>query len=277
MRRTLLLAALLPATLALAADDAPLPPGEDPEVRLRRGDSPLPPTPIPPVTDADRAAAFPELHTHHEHGHALHWYLLADRLEWQDGDEHDAIAWEIGGWVGTDIDRLWLRTEGERADGRTEHADVHLLYGRAVARWWDLVAGVRHDFGGGPDRNWAAFGVQGLAPYLFEVEATVYLGEAGRTAARLEAEYDLLLSNRLILQPLVELDFYGQDDPARGIGSGLSSAGLELRLRYEITRRFAPYIGLSRERLFGGTAEHAREHGEDPDDTRLVAGIRFWF
>jgi copper resistance protein B len=151
------------------------------------------------------------------------------------------------------------------------------LYSRSVARWWDVVAGVRQDFGQGPSQTFAAIGVIGLAPYKFDLEATAYIGESGQTAARFEAEYDTLLTNRLILQWLVEADLYGKDDARRGIGSGLSTVEAGLRLRYEFTRKFAPYIGVVRERAYGTTADFRREEGDDIDDTRFVAGLRIWF
>ena len=200
--------------------------------------------------------------------------VRVDRLEASDAD---GLAWEASAWVGNDWNRLWLRSEGEREHGATHAADLELLYGRPVARWWDLLAGVRHDFQPGPSRTWAAVGIAGLAPQWFEVQATAYLGESGALAAEAEVEYELLLTNRLVLQPLLELAWHGEDDPRRGIGSGLSSAELGLRLRYEIDRQFAPYIGLVRERVFGDTAELRRAAGEDTGETRVVAGVRFWF
>lgn len=236
-----------------------------------------PRTPIPVVTDADRAAAAPPSGGHPAHDNNIQHYVLLDRLEGWDADPGAGTAWAMQGWLGTDLDRLWLRSEGERADGRTESADVEILYGRSVARWWDVVAGVRHDFNPGGSQDFAAIGVMGLAPYMFEVQATGYIGESGQTAARIEVEYEMLLTNRLVLQPVVEADFYGRDDERRGIGSGLSTAEAGLRLRYEITRRFAPYVGIVHERAFGGTADFRREEGEDVDDTRIVAGFRIWF
>jgi copper resistance protein B len=152
-----------------------------------------------------------------------------------------------------------------------------VLYGRSIATWWDVVAGIRHDFKPGASEDFAAIGVVGLAPYKFEVEATAYIGQSGQTAARFEAEYETLLTNRLILQPLAEVNLYGNDDPQRGIGSGLSTLETGLRLRYEVTRRFAPYIGVVREQAFGRTADLRREEGNPTNDTRLVAGIRIWF
>lgn len=235
-----------------------------------------PRAPIPPITDADREAAKPPAHGHH-HGGGVFSYLLFDRLETWDADPGTGQAWEAQGWVGSDMHRLWVRSEGERQHGRTESADIEVLYGRPIARWWDLVAGVRHDIAPGRDQNFAAIGVMGMAPYKFEVEATLYLGESGQTAARVEAEYELLLTNRLILQPVIEAEWHGKDDASRGIGSGLGKIETGLRLRYEFTRKLAPYVGVVHERSFGGTADFVRDEGEATRDTRVVAGVRFWF
>lgn len=234
--------------------------------------------PIPPVTDGDRAAAFPELASHLMHGESINSYVLIDRLETSDANEAgDPFAWEVLGWVGTDLNRFWFRSEGELFDSNLESGDIELLYGRAVARWWDAVVGIRHDFGEGPSRTFAAFGLMGLAPYMFEVEATAYIGEGGQTGLGVEAEYEMLFTNRLIAQWLVEAEAWGRDDPRRGIGSGLSTVEAGVRLRYEIDRQFAPYIGIVRERAFGGTADLRRAGGVDIDDTRVVAGVRIWF
>ena len=232
----------------------------------------------PPLTDADRAAAFPDLSGHDMSGHMdddpFVWKVMADRLEWQQGD---VLAWEGSAYAGHDRGRLWLRSHGEREQGHDAHASVEVLWGRPVDAWWDLVAGVRQDIGEGPDRSWLALGVQGLAPYKFEISATAYLGDGGRSAASLEAEYEVLLTNKLILQPLVEATLYGRDDPALGIGSGLSEVEAGLRLRYEFRREFAPYIGYEWRRQFGRTADFARDAGETVQDHHWVAGVRFWF
>jgi copper resistance protein B len=233
--------------------------------------------PIPTVTPADRAAAFPDVAGHAVHDKSIHYFVLVDRLETSDADGGTPVAWEASGWVGTDLNRLWVRSEGEAIDGRTEEASVELFYGRAIARWWDGVVGVRQDFGDGPSQTFAAIGVIGQAPYKFEVEATAYIGQEGQTGLAVEAEYDTLLTNRLILQWLAEAEAWGEDDPRRGIGSGLSTVEAGLRLRYEFTKQFAPYIGIARERSFGNTAGLRRVDGMDVDETRVVAGLRFWF
>ena len=233
---------------------------------------------IPPVTAEDLAAAFPTIDHHAmQHAPAFNHKVTFNRLEAWDADEGTGQAWEGIAWFGTDTDRLWLRSEGERVGGHTESADLEVLYGRSVSPWWDVVAGVRHDFKPDDARSWAAFGVQGMAPYRFEVSATAYLGEDGQVAANVEAEYTLRITNRLILQPLVEVDLSAKDDPSHGIASGLTGVEAGLRLRYEVTRRFAPYVGVVHERAMGDTADLRRAAGESRRDTRVVAGVRIWF
>jgi copper resistance protein B len=237
------------------------------------------PAHIAPVTDEDRAAAFPKLDErgHAVHDTAVHYYVLFDQLELEVGDGVTAGNWDNHGWIGGDVNRFWFRTEGDVEDGDFEEAQAHALFGRAIHRWWDVVAGVRQDVRPGPARTWAAVGIQGLAPYWFEVEATAYIGESGRTHFRLETEYDLLLTNRMVLQPLVELEIAGKSDPERHIGAGLSSAEVGLRLRYELRRELAPYVGVIWKRRFFGTADFARAAGEDTSTARLAAGVRVWF
>lgn len=247
--------------------------------RMQHGAMPsaLPRTPIPPISNTDRAAALRPETGHLVEDNAIHSYTLLNRLEAWDAAPGTGLAWEGQSWIGTDRNRLWLRSEGERVAGRTEAADVEVLYGRSLTTWWDLVIGLRNDFAPGNDQRFAAIGVQGLAPMKFEIEATAYVGENGQTAARFEGEYELLLSNRLIVQPLLEANLYGRDDRRRGIGAGLSTVEAGLRLRYEFTRRFAPYIGVVYERAFGHTADRRRDEFEPIDDTRIVAGFRIWF
>lgn len=240
---------------------------------------PLPPF-IPPITDADRAAAFPDVMGHMVHDNAINYFVLFDHLEWRGrgsgGGRGGAGHWQTLGWVGRDIDRMWFRSEGTGGEGGVHHAEAQVFYGRAIRRWWDVVAGVRQDFGEGPNRTWAAVGVQGLAPYWFEVQATAYVGESGRTHLRFETEYQFLLTNRLILQPVVEMDVYGKSDQARGIGAGLSGVETGARLRYEFRREFAPYVGVTWDRRFFGTADFARSAGERTSGARLAVGLRLW-
>jgi len=234
-------------------------------------------TPIPQLTAADRAAVYEDHGGHEMHDSAIRSFFLIDQLEWQDADDGSALSWDASGWIGGDVDRLWLRSEGERLNGKTEEAELQALWGHAISPWWDVVAGVRQDFKPGDPQTWAAFGVQGMALYNFEAEATGFIGENGQSAARLEGDYDILLTNRLILQPTAEVNFYGKNDPARGVGSGLSDTELGVRLRYEIRREFAPYIGVTWNRVYGNTADYAREEGEDRSEARLVLGLRMWF
>jgi copper resistance protein B len=236
-----------------------------------------PVTPIPPLTEEDRAAAFADFGGHPAHDKQIFSFVLFDQLEWRTGGEKKTVNWDATGWIGGDIHRLWLRTEGETDDTQLHEAEGHLLYGRAFSRWWDFVAGVRQDIRPGPARTWAAIGIQGLAPSFFEVRATAYVGASWRTQARLEAEYEMLITNRLILQPRVEFNLSGKSDPERGIGSGLTSAEEGLRLRYELRREFAPYVGISWNQTFGGTADFVRAGGEKTRAIRFTGGIRAWF
>lgn len=202
--------------------------------------------------------------------------VLLEQLEWRQTAQGSAAFWDTQAWYGGDYDKAWLKLEGERVRGATEDARVELLWDHAASRWWNLQVGAREDVGGAP-RTWAAVGVQGLAPYRFNVETTLYAGEAGRTAARAKLDHDLLLTQRLVLQPKLELNLYGKSDPARRIGSGVSDLDLGIRLRYEIRRELAPYLGVAWRRRFGSTADQARASGVNPDDVQLVAGMRAWF
>lgn len=201
--------------------------------------------------------------------------LLFDELETHEHRGRRELAWDASLWAGYTFDKLVVRTEGQKRGGDTEHAELELLWSHAVAPWWDFVAGARADFA--PGESWAAFGVRGLAPYRVEIEATTYVGNGGKSAVRVEAEYELSITPRLLLQPQVELEWHGQSDAARGIGPGFSAAEAALRLRYELRREVAPYVGLVRVRKYGATADIARAAGEDAGDTRLVAGVRLRF
>jgi len=266
----LLAAALIASPLSRAQDHRHHDPGAMPSAAAApaaTAGAAEPVTPIPALTDADREAAFPKLSGDMEHASSVNSFVLIDRLELWDAKPGTGLGWEAEAWVGSDINRLWLHSDGERVDGVTDEAALEVLYGRSVAAWWDVVAGLRHDFKPGASRNWAAFGIKGLMPGLFEVSAMMYAAEAGHVAASVEVEYDLLITNRLILQPLVGLNYSGKSDPERGIASGLQDIEVAVRLRYEFSRQFAPYIGMT----------YTRAESEDTSDTTWVAGIRVWF
>jgi copper resistance protein B len=203
--------------------------------------------------------------------------LKIDQLEVRDTEAGNATAWKADAWLGKDLRKLWLKTEGEYLDGETEEAELQLLYSQAVSPYWDVQAGWRRDLRPTPTRDWLALGIMGLAPYLFEVDAALFVGEEGRGAARLDAEYEYLFSQRLVLTPELEANLYSKADPERGIGAGLSDLSLGLRLRYEIRREFAPYIGVHWTGLYGDTADYAEAAGGDSSEAVWVAGIRAWF
>ena len=236
----------------------------------------LPPF-IPPVTEETRKAAFPDVQGHAAHDRGLNYFVLFDQLEWQAAEGANGVNIDSRGWIGRDRDRLWFRAEGDGEGGRVGEAQTHVLYGRQFARYWDLVGGIRQDFRPGPAQTWAAFGVQGLAPYWFDIEATGYIGASGRTHARFEVEYELLFTNRLVLQPLFEAELVGKSDPERGVGAGLSTTDLGFRLRYEIKREFAPYLGVTWSNKWGKTADFAEAAGESTGGARFVTGLRLWF
>ena len=203
--------------------------------------------------------------------------LMLDRLEAFHAHDAHGQALDAQGWFGGDFDKLWFKVDGDRSNGRLGATRTEALWSHAIAPYWQLELGGRHDFGGGPGRDWASFGVQGLSPYWFDVQATAYVGGASRTALRFETEYDLRITQRLFLQPDVKLDAFGKDDGARDIGAGVSRIEAGLRLRYEFARKFAPYVGIVRERGLGNTARFERRAGEPVGQTRAVAGVHVWF
>lgn len=203
--------------------------------------------------------------------------MLGEKLEAASSDGSTAFSYDIQGWYGGLYNRAVVKAEGDASGGRVEDARTELLYTRALEPYWNAQVGVRQDSGEGPSRSWFAFGLQGLAPYWFELDLTGYLGEEGRTALRVDASYELLFTQRLVLEPRLEADVYGRSDRKRGIGAGLSDIDLQLRLRCEIRRELAPYIGVSWVRKFGRSRDLARRGGGDPNDLQFVAGLRFWF
>jgi copper resistance protein B len=183
------------------------------------------------------------------------------------------------GWIGTDMNRFWLKTEGFVEHGIMTDGDHEMLYDRPIPRlrYFDFQAGVRYDLDSAPGRTWGAIGIEGLAPDFFEFAPTFYFSNRGFFAGRIEGSYDLLITNRLIAQPQFELNFYSKSNPSRGIGSGLSELDTGLRIRYEICRKFAPYIGVAYTGTFGQTATFTREEGGNPNDPRFIFGARLWY
>jgi copper resistance protein B len=269
MKAAWLLAALLavPSSVqaqAQAAPSAPAPPPPSDHAADRYYDPAA-------MAAARRALA-------QEHGGETYSMVMANILERQVRSGADGYRWEGQASVGGDLDRLVIKTEGEGDDRRgVAAAEVQGLYSRAVGPYFNLQAGVRQDLRPTPMRTYATLGVEGLAPYWLEVEAALFLSTRGEVLARGEATYDLRLTQRLILQPRVEVNLAAQDVRATGVGSGLSNAELGLRLRYAATRTFAPYLGVSYDRRFGRTATFARQVGDGRAETSFVAGIRTWF
>jgi copper resistance protein B len=210
----------------------------------------------------------------HENSDPLLTYLILNQLEVSDSD---GSALEAQAWIGKDLHKLWLKTDAERNDGNTEDTEIQALYSRALSAFWDVQIGARYDLKPTPTRTWGVLGIQGLAPYFFDVEAALFVGESGHTAARFSADYELLLTQRLILTPTIEINLYGQNDTETSTGSGLSDGKAGLRLRYEIQREFAPYVGIEWQKKFGNTADFGKSIGDVVSDRELVVGLHAWF
>lgn len=210
----------------------------------------------------------------------VYTFVLLDQLEYQRGrgGDPDKRVWDAQGWIGRDYQKFWFKTEGQSVVGHgTEDAEVQALYARLIAPFWYLQAGLRYDKRPTPSRSFAVIGLQGLAAYWFDVEATAFVSDDGDISGRFEAEYDLPITQRLILQPRFETDLAASRVESRGIGRGFNDVTLGLRLRYEIKREIAPYVGVTWTRTLGETADFARRAGDDTRDVAVVAGIRLWF
>jgi copper resistance protein B len=203
--------------------------------------------------------------------------LKIDQLEMTDMGDSNNAAWEAQAWFGQDLNKLWFKTEGEYVDGNVEEAEIQLLYSKAIAPYWDAQIGWRHDIKPKPNRDWFVLGVHGLAPYFFETDMALFVGKSGIVGLRSEFEYELMLTQKWILTPELEANFFSKNDQNMALGSGLSDVSVGLRLRYEIKREFAPYIGIEWSKRFGETADFARVEGEHTADIKWVAGIRLWF
>lgn len=261
--------------------EASQPAGDPVGTNLKPGSAPAPAPPTDHYADrywpAD-AMARSRAQIRAEHG-AMPWSrIMIDRAEVQPEGDGDRYRIEGEASFGGDINRLILKAEVEGAfGGGAEQVELQALYSRAVDAYWNVQAGIRHDLRPDPERSYAVIGIEGLAPYWFEVESALFLSDRGDLHARIEASYDQRITQKLIAQPSIELNFAAQDVPGIGVGSGLSDAELGFRLRYEIVREFAPYVGLSIERSFGDTARFARAAGEGRTSTGLVIGVRVWF
>lgn len=203
--------------------------------------------------------------------------VLFNNLEFAKSDNEHGQAIDAEAWYGGDYNKAWFKMQGERSDGRLQNMRTEALWNHTISPFWSTQLGVRHDTGSGDARNWLAFGVQGLAPYWFETEATAYWRAGGAIAARFDVRYELLFTQRLILEPELGANFYSQNDPQHATGSGLSNLEFGLRLRYEVRRQFAPYVGVSWTRRFGNTARFARTGGSERSSVAAVAGVRLWF
>jgi len=204
-------------------------------------------------------------------------HAIFNQLEGRWNGSNTEFRWQGQGWAGTDYDKLWIKSEGTVSQGAVDDGQQQFLYSRAITTYFDAQGGLRSDIDSRPTRNWAAFGVQGLAPYFFDLEVTGFVSGQGHLAAKLEASHDLLITQRLILQPQIELNVYSKSDPARLVGAGFSDIDTGLRLRYEFSRKFAPYIGVVYQGKFGQTANFARATGERTSDMRFAFGVRLWF
>lgn len=197
--------------------------------------------------------------------------IKADKLEYRDSDEGNLLVWEFDAWAGKDLNKFWLKFSGESVDGHVESNEVDLLYSKAISPFWDIQMGLRHEFKPEPADSWIGIGFMGLAPYLFEIDTNIFINEDSIINARLDAEYEYMITQKTVLIPNLEMSLYSDDDNARGLVSGLASAELGVRLHYEFRRELSPYIGINYEKKYGNSVI------EESNETQLVAGLSFWF
>ncbi len=280
----LLAATLAPIVLSAIAPAAAQDHSAHQEQRpVVEANTPLPPAATEPAHAADlyfdpaiMAAAREQLRI--ENGEVITHAIIFDQLEATFDDEEEGYAWDSQGWYGGDIHRFWWKSEGEGAfDGAVEEAELQLLYSRAVSPYFDLQSGLRQTYRSEGDRTDLVVGLQGVAPYWFDVDAALFLSNQGEVTGRVQAEYDLRLTQRLILQPRAEVNLSAEDIPEFAIGAGVSTAQVGARLRYEIRRRLAPYVGVEWTGGVGDTRDLLKARGDDPDSTRFLAGVRTWF
>lgn len=203
--------------------------------------------------------------------------VMIDQLETRIVDGDDPLVLEGTIWIGKDLNKLVIKADVEQVNGETEELELQALYSRAVDPYWDFQVGIRQDQKPAPNKDWLAIGFMGVAPYWFEVDTSLFIGESGQVNLRFEAEYEWMLTQRWVLSPEIEFNIHSKDDEARGTGSGLSDSQLGIRLRYEIKREFAPYIGVNWNNKYGNTATFAKNEGEKVSSTQVVVGVRAWF
>ncbi|HET8731055.1 MAG TPA: copper resistance protein B [Moraxellaceae bacterium] len=237
--------------------------------------SPTPALPSTPGSGTPTGAGMSE-HMGHEGGGDFWWWKV-DQLESVRTADESAARWKAGVSWGGSFDRLWLTSDGDTTDGKRGDVATQLYWTHAVSAFWDATLVGRVDNGPGRAQSWAGIGLQGLAPYWLETAVTVLAGEGGQSSVRMDVDYDILLTNRLILKPGIGLDFYGRDDASRQQGAGLAESGAALRLRYEVTRKFAPYVGVEWRNRYGRTADLIQAAGERTHDAEAVAGVRLWY
>jgi copper resistance protein B len=206
-------------------------------------------------------------------------HVLFDQLEVRTNGPDNELRWDGEAWIGTDMNRLWLKSEAFSDNSAISDGDHEALYDRPIPhmRYFDAQVGVRADLDSDPSRAWAAIGIEGLAPYFFQFAPTFYIRNDGHVAGRITGSYELLLTQRLIAEPEMEMNFYSKDDPARKIGAGLSDIDTGARLRYEFSRKLAPYVAFAHSQTYGNTATYSRRAGETTSDSRFVFGLRLWY
>ncbi|MFN3828328.1 MAG: copper resistance protein B [Micavibrio sp.] len=211
----------------------------------------------------------------HQHGSEI-WHMFTLETAYGAGEHGPVYSWDLNGWIGTDENKLWLKSEGENEDGTTEQAEFWAMYSRNISDFWDFQAGLRHDTQP-VSTSYLVLGFEGLAPYFFETEAHLFISDKGDVSARLRQENEFLLTQRLILEPYAEINLFAQDVEDQDIGAGFSNGEIGLQTRYEITRKFAPYVDVKYERKFGETSSIAKREEGDNDNFIAALGFRFMF
>lgn len=227
---------------------------------------------LSPTAYAQEATTHP---ADHQHGSEI-WHMFTLEADYGGGEHGPVSSWDLNGWVGTDENKLWLKSEGENEDGTTEQAEFWAMYSRNIADFWDFQAGIRHDTQPA-STSYLVLGFEGLAPYFFETEAHLFVSDEGDVSARLRQENEFLITQRLILEPYAEINLFAQDVEEQDVGAGFSSGEIGLQTRYEITRKFAPYVDVKYERKFGETSSIAKREDGDNDNFVAALGVRFMF